>query len=410
MERLRARSLSLSALALGIAVASCSDGPPPVEHEPERASTQQPLIGGVASTPEQNAVVQLFKDGAPECTGVLVHPRLALTARHCLVTLKFDVDALKGRCTVGTDVAAPETLTVAFGENKLSFKQYGVKRVISDLLTQDCTDDFAIIELAEDVPVVGFTLPPIRLDSLLTQGASVQVIGWGAQADDKFSTDGTRHQQPGTTIAPNGGTFKVQDTAFDLPPGYLVTSQHPCSGDSGSPVLDDKGAVAGILTIALPPGEQLICSQAAAVSVQMTRHVSLVERAFQSLGRMPTRAGKPPPAELGGTCAANNECHSNLCVGLGPNHICSKTCKPETATTDCPQPLVCGDTGRGYSVCMDQPAKAEKHGCNTSPTALTQPSHDGTTSPFWFTGIIGAMALGRARRAKQSRARGDRRR
>lgn len=204
---LRARHAALAA-GLGLALASCA----PLD---DSVASGAEIVGGTPSTGDPSVVALRGRDTHCEtttsafCSGVLVAPRIVLTAAHCL-----DRARTTGSIEVsfGPDVASP-TASVLVSE-ALAHPSY-------DPTTNEY--DVAFLLLAEPAPVAQHALPTSSVDAL-APAAVLRAVGFGVTAR-ATSDSGIRRE----------GTMQlgqVRPASFDAVPGPALT----CEGDSGGPV------------------------------------------------------------------------------------------------------------------------------------------------------------------------------
>ena len=344
MARFPARN-ALAVATMLFAATACGDA----EHErditPMGRSASAIFGSSAPSTAMEDFVVRLI----PGCSGVLVAPTIVLTARHCVTSDLIEIGEFT--CTLGTEPTPPQQLKVFIGSEVTTGRLVPVKRILIDFDSTNCRDDVAAVELAE--PVMNVATPALLLDALPDVGSQGTIIGWGATDDSGATQHVSRLKGTGAIVGVGAGTFATQGSSRFLDDGYVVMSGvSVCRGDSGGAMLDAKGALIGTIfgNLQAQATTKRSCADAVSLAIPHSKHVAFIERVFQSTGKMPVRAGKPPPADLGGPCTQNNECNSNYCVGVGARSICSKLCSP---TVDCGGGLVCTSTGKGQSVCLD---------------------------------------------------------
>src|SRR5687767_4475372 len=138
--RVAACVASMGLLASCALVTSLIDpGAPAPRSDHERRDGRQM---DVQDARKGDAVVRVFMTGGSTCSGVLIEPNIALTARHC-----FHTDMPQAATRVPTEIA--------LGGESISWGWIGVKR------TLPCTStDVAVLVLAERVPGV---VEPMRL-------------------------------------------------------------------------------------------------------------------------------------------------------------------------------------------------------------------------------------------------------
>lgn len=262
--------------ALAAGLAACSPGFTTVSSEaPVRCSIQgessgpqeASIINGFTLSPRSRiARASVFLMSKPHwtsleetevqvCTGILIGPRLILTAAHCVETMSglspaeraedtyavFSVDPL---CATGR---SPERIRE---ENLVSeifvHPQYDPAQVGSP-------HDLALIRLKADAPAPMVPIPVSFDPSPLPDGEPVYVAGYGRQSD--YSEEGRVSDQRlrFTTLYPsNGAVADPRLTAH--PEGDLLIldsdrGSAACSGDSGGPAMvlrDGKLIVVGV--------------------------------------------------------------------------------------------------------------------------------------------------------------------
>jgi hypothetical protein len=189
-------------------------------------------------------------------TGVLIHPRLVLTAKHMLA--------------VNPNVFAYKTCSVRPGappENGVLAKLVGVKLVssASDILLLVLEDDAIGVEFAK--------LPP--QDSVLEKGLDLRVVGFGYNNPQQTEGFGTQRKAIVTIREVNAGEFvaRGQDGA------------DTCVGDSGGPAYrEGTRQVIGVTSRSVQTGD---CG-AGGIYTAVSPHGSAIRSAmdnFRNLNR-----------------------------------------------------------------------------------------------------------------------------
>lgn len=192
-----------------------------------------PIVGGEPTEDgEFDDVVSIRTPGGYRCSGVVVSPRVVLTAAHCLVDLR-DTDTV--RVAYGSqDGEYPEIDAVEFG----SYPTYDSNPQHQDI------HDYGYVLLATDFTVPGGYVPMITTqdewDEAMVEGRAVILVGWG-ETGGGITTSGTKRKVT-TTIR----RFSAAGLEFFAG----GDQQDTCGGDSGGPayVRMDDGTlrVAGI--------------------------------------------------------------------------------------------------------------------------------------------------------------------
>jgi secreted trypsin-like serine protease len=190
------------------------------------------IVGGsvTAGYPE---VVAVLHDSTFVCSGVVVAPRIVLTAAHCVYGLPDDGDGVTVR--FGPDANAPD------GERDAT-----ALRIHPDYGTQ-ATHDVALIDLVADAPVtpVPWNTEPLELTLI---GQPVTLVGYGQTGADDASGEHQRRETSVVLSDLNATALRWQDGAHGI-----------CEGDSGGPAIMDLGGgdvVVGVLSEGDPACEQ----------------------------------------------------------------------------------------------------------------------------------------------------------
>jgi len=396
MARSLVRELVSSAAVFALAACAPADDDPAGT---EVTSVQRSAVfAGTPSPASEDYAIKIYGVGGattapPPCSGVLVAPTLLLTARHCVTAGLLNNSGRQ--CVLGTDPFPKDAFKIYVGSRVDQARQFSVERVVIDYDSDDCSNDIAGLELNE--PVTGVSFPPLELDVPPNVGDAVTTAAWGKTADAPTAIPNERQRAAGTVLGLTAGSYTnaTGDTLVFID-GFIVTSINVCDGDSGSPLFDGRGALLGVMSGGVYPStvttKDASCVGGLGGYVPLYRHTGFVERLFQSIGKMPPRAGKPVPSDLGGPCKASNECNSNYCVSVGPRSMCSKPC---TTDAECGGALACTDTGAGSSVCLDvtTPPTGE-----TSCAVVTAGGAPASKTVGVTAAVSVLLLLGRARR------------
>ncbi|MCA9584974.1 MAG: trypsin-like serine protease [Myxococcales bacterium] len=282
-----------------------------------RAEVRPRVIGGQDSPPARDAAVLLVTDdpalSGRACTAVMLAPRLALTARHCVSRSDPSAECLsdgtaRSGGAPGPDLSAGSLFVVSGALlpdlSALSRSAPRGVAILHEGAASLCDADVALVVLDRDV--VDATLAPVRLDRATAPGEPMIVVGWGATADASLP----RVRQERSAAVTRVGPAPAPELA--LGPRELEVGEGPCVGDSGGPLLAaSSGAVVGVLSRGgRPPSDDdpRGCRDAKNVYASISSRAELLRAAYTRAGAELWLEGTPRPEargdEIAGGCAA----------------------------------------------------------------------------------------------------------
>jgi len=220
------------------------------------------------------------------CSGVLVSPRVVLTAAHCVDPL---MRAHRGSVFVGADVSGPGTRIAVIDQ-----------RVDPTFDRARGDHDLALLLLAE--PAAPSPVPLTDHDaSTLEPGAELRTVGYGV-TDPGTDTEGTRR----------GGVMSLTELdAFNL--SSAPSPAMSCDGDSGGPVF---ATIDGVETlVAVTSSGDRNCAVSARNARVDERLDAFIRPAIAELEALPLPAPRDP-ARLAGLCGERCVDHEDCPTGL----------------------------------------------------------------------------------------------
>lgn len=326
---------------LALAACAAAGEPEPI------ATTSSAIIAGTASDEAQDSVVLVMHydalqtgGGTLGCTGVMLTPRLVLTARHCVAVTDGGARCdSKGNPVTGGKVQSDHEASAMYafaGKDRPDFigglakASRGVE-ILTTGATTICDNDIAMILLER--PLEGVKIAPLRLDAPARVGEKITAVGWGLT--ETTDRPDVRQQRTGITITAVG-----PDTA--LGPRELKTDEGACQGDSGGPAFAESGAVLGVLSRGgNGSGEQgaAACTGGENVYISVAGHADFILSGYEKAGQEPWLEGAPNPIlkKLGEACAAPAECQWSLCE--------EGACAQDCSSAPCPGGFACVSRG-----------------------------------------------------------------
>lgn len=301
------------------------------------SSSSEDIVGGAIddgadSHPSVVAVRIGSRRAHDVCTGVLLSPRVVLTARHCvsdLVTDRVLCDS-EGRSRNGPHVfdAVTASLVAIHTGTRPDFAQPPAARgahVLTPEGDELCDRDIAAVVL--DVPIEGVPILPVRRHAGIAVGERVRSVGYGRDAEG--TPTGVRLRRPNVPVLSVGGA--AENARTPLGPREFEVGRSICRGDSGGPAISERsGAIVGVVSrgndCALDYGH---------VYTQTTGHGDIIEKAFALVGgspvgeqgdvapplaaRPPDVASEEPPEESVAAGADEGGCAFGGRIGPSPS-------------------------------------------------------------------------------------------
>lgn len=276
------------ALTLPLSLSAGCGADSELREETEPGVKTQPVYGGITSSEDTDAVVQLITgpDHNRICSGTVVAPRMVITARHCIapyVDGSYQCNAEGGynetfprsppdAGSVG-QAYAPELVEVRIGQHPGDEEPALGEKIYIVPTNTICKNDIAIVRVDRDLPV---TPRPMRLKEPTFPGELVTVVGYGLT----FTPVPGRHERHDVEIQAVGKStlYPVGKGAYDR---TFRLGQAACPGDSGGPTLSDRGAVLGVFSIIVND-----CNSPAALNfyTQLAPFRDFIEDAFEDSG------------------------------------------------------------------------------------------------------------------------------
>jgi hypothetical protein len=338
--------IRLGLLSVVLAGWFCACGPASENNE-ELGQRRASIVGGHASDESRNSVVVIMRGRFLDyCTGVVVAPRLVLTARHCLfgpgLEETFYENCRARSTTIQTFAWPPEDFKVYVGNAKPLLVVGAGKAIYANGELDMCTDDVALLEVDSELPVAPLAL---RLDEPPEVGEEGTLVGWGWTAIDE-PTLPTPRQERAVQVLAIGARYFERSERY-IAENAFAGSEGGCIGDEGAPLISvATNAVIGlqqaVLNVATDLPEERVrnCVGGITIFQRLDEHSAWLRSALRALDAAPWIESKQPPAALGEGCLDGDECLSGLCVSAGTDSYCSVACaeQPCSAGMQCTGP------------------------------------------------------------------------
>lgn len=204
------RAASLKACSIAMLAIACGS--------PETATQNSKLDiygGSKVEKGEWRSTVAITNNGTMFCSGTVVHPRLVITAAHCVRTIG-NARSLGVYVGLGREGGQVQQITAV------------EKFAYSPRYSQGFNgwNDIAYLKLAEDINVLEENIPqiltkPEEMEEILQVGKTVRLVGYGVRDDRGF---GLKYEVDAPITSFNSNEVKIGRNGRDS-----------CQGDSGGP-------------------------------------------------------------------------------------------------------------------------------------------------------------------------------
>ena len=414
---------------------ACSSPAP----EPSALGTSEQAIQGGTTTTDHPYAVGIAIGYQGICSGALIAPNLVLTARHCVAQSPEQINCSTAR--FGALQVGETGLYITTGPNiqtAMGTRNY-VKsaKIFTPTDTKVCGNDIALVVLAQNINNVPLVEPLLNTSRLTAHansfGRKYTAIGYGlTNATGTPDDSGIRRIIQDTPIGCVPGDSKsyldcnkIQGTSGIIAQSEMIGGDGTCQGDSGSTAYEQSEFTAGrrlslgVLSRGGADGNNC-------VGAVYTRADAFADLILQAGSYAQQQGGYPKPAwlanpdrgsttpgtgggtvtptnpsgtvDLGGTCAADNQCKTGSCLARtdADPFVCTQACDESNA---CPDGYGCdqGYCFEGFVPPTTVTTTTTTKGCSVAPEA---PASRRSFAPFAALAALAGLVFTRKRKAR----------
>lgn len=218
----------------GVLLLGCAAG----AADEETGTARARIISGAPEDNLRGVVAVINTDSGSICSGVVIHPRVVLTARHCVARIEHGPTIDCDRTTFGNVTEPGHMLIATTTDGTIPDQKHAVVQVLVPDHGKFCGGDLAALILPKALDEHEAAPIDLRADSPVP-GETFTAIGFGRDGD---SPSGARKRRDGLRVSCVGDGCRSS---------LLVRTEWwgdgaVCEGDSGGPALDRDGRVVGI--------------------------------------------------------------------------------------------------------------------------------------------------------------------
>lgn len=220
-------------LVLAALLSACGGEDPGIGWNP------QPISRGTPDATASGVIMVIDTERSSLCSGVVVTPRLVLTARHCVAQVSGPEVIDCPTAAFGTLSHADAIYVLTAPDTAVPEKRHAVVRVLAPKDPSFCGGDLAALVLGDPLPEEEASPVPIRTDGEVMTREAFGAVGFGR---DGSAASGMRRRRDDLHVSCVGRACR----SARVTEGEWLGEGGVCAGDSGGPALDSEGRVIGI--------------------------------------------------------------------------------------------------------------------------------------------------------------------